>query len=74
MAEWVSVKDRPPEERVEVLIAFPHSMCVGFLSNGRWCVNSGDGWCTGVYEEDGDALPLYWMPLPEPPKEGEENG
>lgn len=68
MVEWVSVKDRPPEEKVDVLIAFPRNMCVGFLANGMWYVNSGDCWFTGVYEEDGDALPQYWMPLPTPPK------
>ena len=67
--QWISVKDSPPKENVEVLIAFPCNMCVGFLEDGMWYVNSGDCWFTGVNEDDGDALPLYWMPLPEAPKE-----
>ena len=63
--QWISVKDRLPEEDQEVLIYdWPsRSTCIFWksrklahqweLSNGRNC------------------NPTHWMPLPEPPKEEE---
>ena len=64
---WISVKDRLPKERQDVLLKFPSNMAVGFLVKGGWMVNSGGNWTTNVLEYD--EVPQYWMPLPEPPKE-----
>lgn len=69
--QWISVKDRLPAECENVLVyierdAWPESgYCrkkdieKGWHIEGRWHV---DG-CMGV-------IGLYWMPMPEPPKEG----
>lgn len=72
MSEWISVKDRLPSESKDVLLMFPMNMAVGFLKNGEWFVNSGCNWYTAVIEDDGDEPPTYWMPLPEPPKEDDD--
>ena len=71
MAEWISVKDRLPE-RVEV-IAFS-------AQYGDYLI----GWIAEAEDSDtgavciGDGVELYevthWMPLPEPPKEGDKDG
>ena len=59
---WISVKDRLPENTDEVLVCFIgwddlQFQSVMYLENGDW------------YNEHGD--PCYtvthWMPLPEPP-------
>ena len=67
MVEWISVKDKLPPENTDVLIWFKRNAAVGVIINCEWNVNSGDGWVTGVFEDD--VQPTYWMPLPEPPKE-----
>lgn len=76
--QWIPVSERLPEEKKDVLIAFKHNMAVGFwediLDNGEpaWFVNSGDGWMTGTTTVDSDGIPIAWMPLPKPWKDGEE--
>lgn len=68
--QWISVKDRLPEIKQDVLMCFDSgNMAVGFWYDGDeditfWCANTDDGWYT-----DCDCMPLYWMPLPELPKE-----
>jgi len=59
-ANWVSVKDRLPEDGRSVLLAFPSGfMCVGRkMRHGEW--HNGQGEVRDV---------THWMPLPEPPKE-----
>lgn len=81
MAEWISVKDRLPEENTPVLI----------------CTQWGDVWMASYYSEcrivqklfspahwDVETLRgggidfkatevTHWMPLPEPPGEEDEN-
>ena len=67
--QWISVKDRLPEIKQDVLMCFDSgNMAVGFWYDGDeditfWCANTDDGWYT-----DCDCMPLYWMPLPELPK------
>lgn len=68
--QWISIKDRLPNEREDVLLMFPKNMAVGFLNDG-WFVNSGCNWYTAVDTDDGDEEPIYWMPLPDPQKEDE---
>lgn len=66
MNEWISVEDRLPEGMGTVLIA--HNGGVSF------------GWFNGAYWTRGAATkhkPIktvtHWMPLPEPPKEVDDN-
>lgn len=68
--KWISVEDRLPECKQDVLMYFDTgNMAAGFWHDGDetitfWCAYTDDGWFT-----DCDCEPLYWMPLPEPPKE-----
>lgn len=73
MAEWISVKERLPEDRKNCLLWYEYyhysieeilpEYGIGFFIEkyGMWY---GDP-STGKYVKV-----LYWMPLPEPPKEG----
>ena len=58
--EWISVKDRLPEEDTWVLVyakqGFYMNLKVDYIYHGEW-FNS--------------LLVTHWMPLPEPPKEGD---
>jgi len=65
MSEWISVKDRLPEEEGEFLCCSniitdeEHiwiEICYFYKSN-EWIHYAGE-----------DAFPTHWMPLPEPPK------
>lgn len=68
--KWISVQDRLPECKQDVLMYFDTgNMAVGWWYDRDevitfWSAYSDDGWYT-----DCDCEPLYWMPLPEPPKE-----
>ena len=64
-AGWISVKDRLPEVGVDVLTAskagYESFYMVDCIVNGDWWLQAGE-----------EVLPVtHWMPLPEPPKEGE---
>ena len=70
--EWVSVKDRLPEEGEDVLLFFGGkygNMATGFWHGEEkedcvwWCAYTDDGFYT-----DCDYKPTHWMPLPAPPK------
>ena len=68
--QWISVKDRLPEKKSDVLMLFEFgNMAVGYWHDGDedctfWCAYTDDGFYT-----DCDSEPTHWMPLPEPPKE-----
>ena len=72
-SEWISVKDKLPEQGKNVLVYIERNayrfdeiirkreIAIGWHMEGRWHV---DG-CSGV-------VGLYWQELPEPPKEVSE--
>lgn len=60
--DWISVKDRLPDEDVDVLVSNGLGIEVAAYTTNptrRWYGMFGNT----VYAQ-------YWMPLPEPPKEG----
>ena len=63
--EWISVKDRLPEEKVNCIVHYKHAYC-----------NNDGYWAIGFCYYDGEKFKLdpayivtHWMPIPEPPKE-----
>lgn len=58
MTEWISIKDRLPESNTDVLLFSEHGITIAFLSNSYWY----------DYNQNDYNDPLYWMPLPEPPR------
>lgn len=80
MSEWISVKDRLPNMPGDVLILCGYyDFYIAFYSDGKDCTGRRKGWyikekygysdekCSGHLFEV-----LYWMPIPEPPKEDEK--
>jgi hypothetical protein len=67
MPDWISVKERLPQDRYSVLVYCPDNKCAFTAyyddSVGKW-VHFG-GLPDEVYRPVS-----HWMPLPEPPKEG----
>ena len=64
LQEWISVKDRLPEEKVNCIVHYKHAYCD---NDGYWAI--------GICFYDGEKFQLnsaykvtHWMPLPEPPK------
>ena len=62
--EWISVKDRLPEEKVNCIVHYKHAYC-----------DNDDYWANGFCCYDGEKFQLdpaykvtHWMPLPTPPK------
>ena len=63
--EWISVKERLPQEKVNCIVHYKHAYC-----------DNDDYWAIGMCFYDGEKFqfdPAYkvthWMPLPKPPKE-----
>ena len=71
MSEWISVEERLPEKKQDVLMAFETgNMAGGWWHDADehitfWCAYTDDGFYT-----DCDCIPTHWMPLPESQKEG----
>ena len=62
--EWISVKDRLPEEKVNCIVHYKHAYC-----------DNDDYWTIGICFYDGEKFQMHWaykvthwMPLPHPPK------
>lgn len=64
MNEWISVKDRLPVCGERVLITEGSAVFEAYLSISHKWVRAGIGWAESV---------THWMPLPEPPKDGDDN-
>lgn len=68
MGEWISVKDRLPEELTPVIAfteAIDQGICIAFRENGLWI--DGDSGHGIVLIQQG--LVTHWMPLPDPPED-----
>lgn len=69
MSEWISVKERLPEDLLPVLIALDSCVMVATYHCGRFVQDSSQAY---LYEADplGDISeqPTHWMPLPPPPE------
>ena len=67
MSDWISVKDRVPEEGEYVLILEPIDKEIleyqERFNVAHWL--DGMGWIDWCAD---DVSPTHWMPLPEPPK------
>jgi len=71
MSEWISVKDRLPEQNQQVLmIDKDKCMYVAVYARNHAYYEPGyfDVWDTGHCCDREPAETIYWMPLPEPPK------
>ena len=73
--EWIRVKDRLPEKN-KLVLAYAastarggNSIFTGSYDNGFWFVQI----AAGIFglSSVGQFEVTHWMPLPEPPKEGE---
>ena len=61
--EWISVKDRLPEEKVNCIVHYKDAYC-----------DNDDYWAIGICFYDGEKFQIglaykvtHWMPLPQPP-------
>lgn len=72
MGEWISVKDRLPDELTPVLVFTEadteQNIGMGFLESGKW-IDGYSGRGIMMMQQD---LVTHWMPLPKPPKEAQE--
>ena len=71
--QWISVEDRLPESEKPVLtfVGYPESM-VGFITASTYyCFDETPHWQWDGLLRD-EQRTLFWMPLPQPPKEAEE--
>lgn len=71
MSEWISVKDRLPEEDVSVLVFGSSGLFIGSYDYGNKYMES--YWSSEKYKhiectEDYEPV-THWMPLPQPPKD-----
>ncbi|MDD7537688.1 MAG: DUF551 domain-containing protein [Oscillospiraceae bacterium] len=62
--EWISVKERLPQEKVDCIVHYKHAYC-----------DNDDYWAIGMCFYDGEKFQLnpaykvtHWMPMPQPPK------
>lgn len=62
--KWTPVSEALPEEDIDVLLQFPHTMAVGYQENGFWNIVNCDDLYSGL--DKADAKPIAWMSLPEP--------
>lgn len=64
MPEWISVKDRLPEEDRKVLVWADNRFSIAEIYDKDMLTGEPVWSYTGI-----GCDPLYWMPLPEPPDE-----
>lgn len=59
--KWIPCSERKPKVRVDVLLQFEKNLAVGFYSHGMWNLNTGNGFYTGIMEDEDQ--PIAWMNL-----------
>ena len=66
--DWISVEDRLPEDRSDVLVvAYWHERWGVYMG---WCAPERAAWSVHIGIGDrNDVAVTHWMPLPEPPEE-----
>lgn len=69
MSEWISVKDRLPEQGKRYLVNRYDGVTKTYFTDILWH-DAHDLWWNRLYS--GDYKVTHWMPLPEPPKEETE--
>ena len=77
-SEWISVEERLPEPNVNCLVAAKvGNRMVVDLGSREWCfdyrtMEQSYVWSIMNDWDEGEGCEItHWMPLPEPPKEGE---
>ena len=53
--KWIPVSEELPEEDIDVLLQFPHTMAVGYQEDGFWNIITCDDLYSGLDEEDENA-------------------
>ena len=70
---WISVDDKLPDSDTTVLVWYTADSLFGrFGDYGVTHYRESSGWSKATLIGDDQAI-FYWMPLPEPPKDGEDN-
>ena len=84
MSEWVSVKDKMPEDEQEVLvIAHGWDGRLVYVGSHKR-VEAQKSWLTGITNKSSEwslwgwsylkePIVTHWLPMPEPPEEGKNN-
>ena len=65
--KWIKIKEKTPPQGEVVLFGFKQIVRTGYLFEGSFYKNHNQGDNDPIYFED----PLFWMPLPNPPKQKE---
>ena len=69
--EWISVKDKLPDQSGEVLVIVSGNPQKNITLNCAYELaeyDPYDGWIMEMWPEWEDAVVTHWMPLPQPPK------
>lgn len=80
MGDWISVHDKMPDFGIEILMLIPTGLsfvCAGFICERHLEDDEGEISAICLCDQYGDDIGYsiecltHWMPLPEPPKDGQ---
>ncbi len=71
MIGWISVKDKLPDLNIEVLLYLNNEIRIGARWDSFDFENDCDSYSWYIPEYFDTISPSHWQPLPEPPKEKE---
>ena len=69
--QWISVKDRLPDTSIEYIVCAIDEDGEQFVTSDHW-LDTVRHWY--LFDEHADSVVTHWMPLPEPPKEKNNEG